>query len=119
MDNSITLRGYALPWREIAMCGSRREYFEVNAINPETNGPVFLNYGAHSAPAISRALSLFSDPYGLGFTARVSWESWRGMSGVTRDVITSRLTACTRNMRMYVLIAAKSAHALYELQSII
>jgi hypothetical protein len=80
----VSLRGYALKWLDIGYVKGIPEYFDFGSINPATNGPVYLNFGEHSAPSICNPVDLHVDDYGLGFLASISELNWLR---IKRDVL--------------------------------
>src|SRR4051812_31603612 len=85
MENSYHyVRGYAAPFLQVQKAHGRHEFFDPQAFDQmltasEEQQPVFLNFGDHDEPPICSGVTLFTDDYGLGFTAAIPAESWRAI----------------------------------------
>jgi phage head maturation protease len=94
MSQSVTLRGYALPWNESVLLSSGTyERFAPRAFDHLLHrvSPVSIRWRSHDANApmlartSDRSARLFADDYGLGFEARIDMrEHWDKLRAITQ-----------------------------------
>lgn len=88
MKAFVGLRGYCIPFRQVALADGAYEFVEPGAFDRQVAGHhrAFINYRDHEAPPLARPLTLFADAYGLGFSVSVSADDWSRMRwGVTKS----------------------------------
>lgn len=100
----VSIAGYALPWDRPAFVDGLEETCAPGAVSADSKHNVTLLFGTHEegrpvyAQTRDRSLSLFSDDYGLAFSARLD-DDLRHVPGALHAIGRGEVAQCSVNFK--------------------